>query len=613
MPRSDSQKAPVAKSNDSVQAIAEKLGFLVGSLRTLYPKIPPLPSFATMASIKDFCLRLSEEPENHPWGGLSRVLSKRAFQSLTHTLFLFRKVIPGKVDKQVLLTEYLKKISSSEGPAPEEMKNYFRSEIRKIFKEGWDRNYGKRVSGLVLPSNSTLEHSKREGGGRCSNSDLLIIRDMARGRVPFPRTKVRIEVIPEGVKSRIVTVSSVTQSCFKPLHEMIYSHLDKQGWLLRGDPKPRSFSSFCSGKDFISGDYSSATDNIKLDLYQFVLMEILSTGQFNECFKESCMTHSVSEIFSEDLNRVVTQKRGQLMGNFLSFPILCLINYLCYSYAGGKKSDVKINGDDIVFKGSPDLFEKWKECCKEAGLIVHIGKTMIDNRFFTINSCLFEGGNRKTRVVPFIRSKPLFNKCDTLAAVKGRYESLCPGFNGRIRRRLQTYFLQKNQKMVRHGQRSLTRGLGLRVPFEVLSRSGLVAWERFYLRCDSEPPIPTSSDNLYGTRMPQGFCSVSLEGKTAEEKKVLRLQSKAFGLACRLYAQTKVVRIDYSRELREGTCRFLNVSNKLKIGLKGLFTFKYGHWYRPPPRLFERVQVEKEIVPERAGLGWGREIDLDLF
>lgn len=63
--------------------------------------------------------------------------------------------------------------------------------------------------------------------------------------------------------------------------------------------------------------------------------------------------------------------RGQLMGNLLSFPLLCLQNYIAWRWCfrGAWKSiPVRINGDDIVFRTSRARYQQWAGTVRQLGL-----------------------------------------------------------------------------------------------------------------------------------------------------------------------------------------------------------------------------------------------------
>lgn len=610
MPRSnDSATAKVTKQN-LVPSTVAKLRFLLDGYRALYPVIPPLPELATLADVKDFCVQLSEQPESHPWNALP--MTPKSFESLKHSLFLFRKIIPGTYDVESMKVDYLKKMSTPTDPTDPGLLTFLDREVKKIFRRGWDRSYSHRCRGLVFGTSATLCRSRREGGARASNDRLRLVRRMAAGREPIIPSKVKLGVVEEGIKARIVTISSETQYAFKPLHDMIYDHISRLPWVLRGDATWKNFRDFTpvEGEVFVSGDYSSATDNIHLDVYQTVLSAILKSGSFSPLFVDGAMRHSVSEIFSGNIT--VTQRRGQLMGNFLSFPILCIINYLCFRYATrGSHYPVKVNGDDIVFRAPESVKENWAKVVAQAGLVVHPGKTGVSPRFFSLNSTLFSSTN-KVKAVPFVRSKALFRVAEDPFSVKGCFSAICPGFTGPFRRRLQVHFLSVNRKVISFSQRSLTRGHGIRVPLSVLSMSRLMAHERFYRGLDSEPPLLKFSDRCSSAPV-EGFTSVNLLKFDPEDRQELLRESRSYGLACRLYAQTNVREINYRKDVQTGTLPIMKskLFKKFKITKFAKFPTRYGRRITslPPTWL---VHVGREDKPPRAGIGYIHTVRLDF-
>lgn len=129
------------------------------------------------------------------------------------------------------------------------------------------------------------------------------------------------------------------------------------------------------------------------------------------------------------------QTRGQLMGDVLSFPILCLLNAstyygsielykkrslletslrnskfyvsvveplfsLSYSHADAidratelvitpavlNSSQLRINGDDIIFQADPPFYDIWSEYISIVGFKKSVGKNYYSNHFATVNS-----------------------------------------------------------------------------------------------------------------------------------------------------------------------------------------------------------------------------------
>jgi len=94
---------------------------------------------------------------------------------------------------------------------------------------------------------------------------------------------------------------------------------------------------------------------------------------------------------SKDL--VVKQDNGQLMGHVLSFPILCLANYIIfkavYEQMGVKPPNVLINGDDILFCATRTEYDHWWTVVRECGFFPSIGKNLFTPEFAQINSVLY--------------------------------------------------------------------------------------------------------------------------------------------------------------------------------------------------------------------------------
>lgn len=174
---------------------------------------------------------------------------------------------------------------------------------------------------------------------------------------------------------------------------------------------------------FTSGDYSGATDNLKSTISDFLIKRVLdrSNLMFSEpktyqrildSFTKSEIIYKKNTFPSYDgildsYNHVMPdsfkQKNGQLMGHVLSFPILCLANYIAYvisveRYLGRETSfqeiiekfPVRINGDDILFCSDLKLRKIWMEVIEEFGFEPSQGKNFVSQDFFQINSMMFE-------------------------------------------------------------------------------------------------------------------------------------------------------------------------------------------------------------------------------
>lgn len=186
------------------------------------------------------------------------------------------------------------------------------------------------------------------------------------------------------------------------------------------------------GTPFVSGDYSAATDRLSLNATKVVFDALLShvaidpelesrlrlglTGavlDYSRTLEQ--FRKKIPETLFESI-RVpdrIWQNNGQLMGNILSFPILCIVNLAGYLEAfegsGGPVGDiirrahvrgyltkedfdalpVLVNGDDILFQAQPLQYQRWREIISNYGFKLSVGKNYYSSEFFTINSELY--------------------------------------------------------------------------------------------------------------------------------------------------------------------------------------------------------------------------------
>jgi hypothetical protein len=221
--------------------------------------------------------------------------------------------------------------------------------------------------------------------------------------------EARVSVVKENGKCRVVTISDPGDAVLAPLHKALYERLTKEKWLLRGDARPQSFKGFKrkEGEVFVSGDYEAATDNLDLPTTEMVLNIILQNAVMVPVEVKQKALASLRKVLRYK-GDCVAQERGQLMGNYLSFPLLCLRNYLAFKFAIPREVPVKINGDDIVFRARKAEAEKWKKLVQSCGLVLSNGKTMEDPHLFSLNSTFFSArGSRIPELIPVLRAKSL--------------------------------------------------------------------------------------------------------------------------------------------------------------------------------------------------------------
>jgi len=114
--------------------------------------------------------------------------------------------------------------------------------------------------------------------------------------------------------------------------------------------------------------------------------------------------HYPSEMMKKGGLDPIWQVNGQLMGSTLSFPILCVVNIVCYWRAlnryrreiglppvkNPRDLPVLVNGDDILFRTDPTLYSLWREEIKISNLKLSVGKNYVHPTYLTINSLFFK-------------------------------------------------------------------------------------------------------------------------------------------------------------------------------------------------------------------------------
>jgi len=399
--------------------VEEDFSSLVKLLESAYPQIQlPIPSHPDLTSWKEFCSGLLER-KTHPWDGALSKCPPTVRWSISASLFLFRKRLPSAPDPESV-QNFLHKMSSQAAPVRDDFMKFVEAEVPRLFKRGWDRGYGRRCDRSTLSTSACLSNARWKGGVRASGISFHRYSEMTRGdrEVPYDPT-VRVSSVIDGGKERIVTVGGKERSVLKPLHTLLYDHLSRKSWLLRGDAKQQRFKDFTlkKGEIFVSGDYESATDNLSLEFYEFLLKQVLDTCEtVPDSIRDYALLSARSIICTKDNSVSVPQLRGQLMGNLLSFPFLCLTNYLAFKFFVRRKGiPVKINGDDIVFRCRRREYELWCNGLQSIGMFkLSAGKTLVDSQVFSLNSTFFSARRtHQPRFVPLIRSKCLFTSPDS--------------------------------------------------------------------------------------------------------------------------------------------------------------------------------------------------------
>lgn len=431
-----------------------------------------------------------------PLEGLSARAS-RADVSFAASCFLARKVLPSTGSPAQLKADYISKMGRIQTPNTSFVA-HVDSMIPSMFPIGWDSRYVAYCDRALPTSGASFGTSSKNGGSRAeirakmSRSEFVTACSTGEGVSIGADRKVRL--IDDGGKVRIVTIADAAQSVLGPLHHLIYDHLSRRKDILKGSATGNSFKEFqrVKGEVFVSGDYESATDNFNRHHSEAIIRALARCSpNIPKPVWELAIQSLSGNIIVDGVSH--PQVAGQLMGNLLSFPLLCLTNLLALKLAIPRHIPLRINGDDIVFRCTLAEWLRWKEVVSEAGLTLSVGKTLVHERYFSLNSTFFEGRTgRVPSLIPVVRAKAVYAplmKGDGMS-LAARLMVSCKGMQGWQRGIVKGHVLRWHRSAAKAVGCSLNRALGVRVTHEALVHADLLDHEISYLKLPSQLDKP---------------------------------------------------------------------------------------------------------------------------
>jgi len=277
---------------------------------------------------------------------------------------------------------------------------------RLLYRAGtatdWGEGIEERRKAIWVPDpNGCAELSRGFGGTFSVPPTALDSYEVSRSTFALRRGCAKTKG-----KMRVVTMQRrVVKETLGPLHEHLYDFLSRRKWLVRGevnrDHVRGLLKQMIPGERYISGDYEAATDNIYVDAVKAIVDVIAESPHLTEKEREIL----VGSFTPENLYWVGKSggehpiNRGSMMGNLMSFNVLCLLNKACFDIMTTlrrKRGDIGkayryplINGDDIAFTGDTAAYDLWVQVTSHFGLVVNREKTGVSDRFVELNSTSF--------------------------------------------------------------------------------------------------------------------------------------------------------------------------------------------------------------------------------
>jgi hypothetical protein len=244
----------------------------------------------------------------------------------------------------------------------------------------------------------------------------------------------------EALKVRSISKGSGACCLFlKPYQHAVHSYLKKFDQFANvgcpASPASLNVVGMLEGDEqFASVDYESSTDNLDQIWSQAASEEIFTTcnvpSQAQILWKESLYNGGVRlgngpslkkrfpDLPIEKCSKTRQMARGQLMGNIMSFPILCLANGFCLwlsrcvstqQWLDPLGSCYAVNGDDGVVRLNRRGFDFWGKLASAMGFPPSVGKVYWSKDFFDFDSeCFCPSGRCETPPIDLADERPTF-------------------------------------------------------------------------------------------------------------------------------------------------------------------------------------------------------------
>lgn len=310
-------------------------------------------------------------------------LCRRSRWELAHSLNSIKRNLPSGCSRHTPSPRPAWEQTAFSSPPPSDPNylRFVRKEVRKLFPYGWDASYVSSVESHVPNPTSRFEklradHIWRDLGWKEFRRRCVI------GKLDSYSFDARYKEVMSAGKKRPLVIYDHKVDLLAPLHKTLNRALGRHKFVLYGPPTKDRISSVTKYENNTSIDLVSATDNLSLEVTEAILGSILARCTV---VPAGIKMLAFSSLYPNVDGRVVTH--GQMMGTYLSFPLLTIHSYLAASWATrGMESNVLVNGDDTLISSSspvtPDMYP--------SGYRLNVSKTIFNSgNVAEINSTAF--------------------------------------------------------------------------------------------------------------------------------------------------------------------------------------------------------------------------------
>jgi len=327
-------------------------------------------------------------------------LGRRDRWALAHSCSSIKRNLPSGCARHTpsVRSQWEANVLSKPPPTSTEYLAFVRSQVTRLFPPGWDKHYGSFVWNH-LP-NTTARACKGVASElwlkRRSEFVTSCMTESEDSRVFMARYK---EVQSAG-KKRPLLIYDESIELLAPLHKLLYKKLCEKDWLLCGPPTDELMSSVCVREYQTSVDLVAATDGLSQDISREILDALFFTSVKIPRSLRSLAHRSLDPIFRDSGGVFRRVRHGQMMGAYLSFPLLCLHSYLAALWAlRGEEGRILVNGDDCVI--SADRVITVQDY--PPGYRLNDDKTIRSRGVVEVNSTAFLKERGRWRVVRHLR------------------------------------------------------------------------------------------------------------------------------------------------------------------------------------------------------------------
>nr|WAK77885.1 MAG: hypothetical protein [Botourmiaviridae sp.] len=327
-------------------------------------------------------------------------LDRRSRWAVAHSMNSIKRNLPKSCHRCTpsMQAEWEGLACSQPPPLPSEYLEFVRRTVTRLFPPMWDRKYDSFV-GNHLPNPSArkekLSRADLLWSGRRSEFLNLCLKES--DEVPSVLTARFKEILSAG-KRRPMLIFDENIDLLAPLHKLLYARCRSFDWIVCGNITEERIASTCVNEYQTSVDLISATDGLHHSVAEAILDVMFFTSVKIPRSIRSLAKASLSPIF---LGREGYHKRvrhGQMMGAYLSFPLLCLQSYCAARWAARFDEDARflVNGDDTVISASKGITVQ----DYPPGMRLNSDKTIIAENVADFNSTTFlrtRGGWREVR------------------------------------------------------------------------------------------------------------------------------------------------------------------------------------------------------------------------